>query len=99
VTDREFVQLLCALRLFLPDVGISLSTREEPAFRDALVPLGVTQMSAGSHTEPGGYVAPSDAEAQFEISDTRSPARVAAALRDRGYDPVWRDTIGPRHLQ
>jgi 2-iminoacetate synthase len=98
VTDRDFVQLLCALRLFVPDAGISLSTREAPAFRDALVRLGVTQMSAGSHTEPGGYAAHSDADAQFEISDTRSPAEVAAVLRDAGYDPVWMDTIGPRRL-
>ena len=98
VSDREFVQLLCALRLLMPDVGISLSTREAPAFRDALVRLGVTQVSAGSHTEPGGYAAPSDAEPQFEISDTRSPAEVAAVLRGAGYDPVWMDTIGPRRL-
>ena len=94
--DREFVQLLCALRILLPDVAISLSTREPPAFRDALVRLGVTQLSAGSHTEPGGYASPSDAEAQFEISDTRSPAEVAGMLRGAGYDPVWIDTIGPR---
>jgi len=91
VADRDFVQLLCALRLFLPDVGISLSTRETAGLRDALVPLGVTQMSAGSHTEPGGYAAPTDAEPQFEISDTRSPAEVAATLRSAGYDPVWKD--------
>ncbi|MGH2685194.1 MAG: 2-iminoacetate synthase ThiH, partial [Actinomycetota bacterium] len=55
VGDRDFVQLLCALRLLLPDVGVTLSTREAPAFRDALLRLGVTAMSAGSHTEPGGY--------------------------------------------
>jgi 2-iminoacetate synthase len=96
ISDREFVQLLTALRLLLPDVGISLSTREAPAFRDALVRLGVTQLSAGSHTEPGGYAAPSDAEPQFEISDTRSPAEMAAVLRAAGYDPVWMDTIGAR---
>jgi 2-iminoacetate synthase len=96
VTDREFVQLLCSLRLLLPDLGISLSTRETPALRDALVRLGVTQMSAGSHTEPGGYAEPSDAEPQFEISDTRSPADVAGVLRSSGYDPVWVDTIGAR---
>jgi 2-iminoacetate synthase len=53
-------------------------------------------MSAGSHTEPGGYAEPSDAEPQFEVGDTRSPAEVAAALRAAGYDPVWRDTIGAR---
>jgi 2-iminoacetate synthase len=91
VHDHDFVQLLCALRLFLPDVGITMSTREAPAFRDALVRLGVTHMSAGSHTEPGGYTGPSDAEPQFEVSDDRSPAEVAAALRAAGYDPVWKD--------
>ncbi len=91
VTDAALVQLLCALRIFLPDVGVSLSTREPAGFRDALVPLGVTVMSAGSHTEPGGYAEVSDAEPQFSISDTRSPAQVAAALRAAGYDPVWKD--------
>jgi 2-iminoacetate synthase len=91
ISDREFVQLLCALRLLLPDLGITLSTRETPAFRDALLRLGITTMSAGSHTEPGGYACESDAEPQFEISDDRSPAEVAAALRAAGYDPVWKD--------
>jgi 2-iminoacetate synthase len=91
VSDAAFVQLLCALRIVLPDVGISLSTREPAGLRDALVPLGVTTMSAGSHTEPGGYAGESDAEPQFSISDTRSPAEVAAALRAGGYDPVWKD--------
>jgi 2-iminoacetate synthase len=91
VDDAEFVQLLCALRLFLPDVGVSLSTRETAELRDALLPLGVTHMSAGSHTEPGGYAAPSGAEPQFAVSDDRSPADVAAHLRAAGYDPVWKD--------
>ena len=53
--DRDLVQLICALRLFLPDVGLVLSTREPARLRDALIPLGVTLVSAGSHTEPGGY--------------------------------------------
>lgn len=91
VDDADFTQLLVALRLFEPDLGISLSTREPPDLRDALVPLGVTQLSAGSHTEPGGYAEESSAEPQFEVSDTRSPAEVAAALRRLGYDPVWKD--------
>jgi 2-iminoacetate synthase len=91
VNDADFVQLLCATRLALPHVGISLSTREPAALRDALVPLGVTSISAGSHTEPGGYASPSEAEPQFEISDTRSPSQVAASLRAAGYDPVWKD--------
>ena len=85
------MQLLCALRIVMPDVGINLSTRETPAFRDAVLGLGVTTMSAGSHTEPGGYAEPSEAEPQFEIADDRTPAEVAAALQAAGYDPVWKD--------
>lgn len=53
--DREFIQLLCALRVTFPRVGIVLSTREPAHLRDVVAPLGVTMMSAGSHTEPGGY--------------------------------------------
>ncbi len=53
--DRDFTQLLCAFRVCFPQVGLVMSTREPAALRDALVPLGVTMMSAGSHTEPGGY--------------------------------------------
>ena len=55
LSDREMAQLICAFRLMFPDVGIVLSTRETPKLRDGLMPLGVTMMSAGSHTEPGGY--------------------------------------------
>jgi 2-iminoacetate synthase len=55
ISDRELVQLLCAFRVFLPDVGIVLSTREPAPLRNGLMPLGVTMISAGSHTEPGGY--------------------------------------------
>jgi len=55
MTDRELTQLVCAFRLFLPDVGLVLSTREPAKLRDGLIPLGVTLISAGSHTEPGGY--------------------------------------------
>ena len=55
ISERDIAQLVCALRLFLPDVGTVLSTRERPEFRDGLFPLGITMISAGSHTEPGGY--------------------------------------------
>lgn len=55
MTDRELAQLVCAFRLFLPDAGLVLSTREPAKLRDGLIPLGVTLISAGSHTEPGGY--------------------------------------------
>jgi Thiamine biosynthesis enzyme ThiH and related uncharacterized enzymes len=55
ISDRELAQLVCALRIMFPDVGIVLSTRETPKLRDGLIPLGVTMMSAGARTEPGGY--------------------------------------------
>jgi 2-iminoacetate synthase len=55
LSDRDLIQVLCALRITFPQVGIVLSTRESPEFRDALMPIGVTMMSAGSRTEPGGY--------------------------------------------
>jgi 2-iminoacetate synthase len=91
VTDRELAQLICALRLLLPDAGIVMSSREAAGFRDRLVELGVTHTSAGSHTDPGGYTEPGEAEGQFEVNDTRSPEQVADALRALGYEPVWKD--------
>jgi 2-iminoacetate synthase len=53
--DRDLAQLVCAFRLMFPDAGLTLSTREPSKLRDGLIPLGITLMSAGSHTEPGGY--------------------------------------------
>ena len=91
VTDAELARIVCATRIFDPDLGIILSTRETPAFRDGMLALGITQMSAGSRTEPGGYSAPDATEKQFDIEDGRSPADVAQAIRSRGLDPVWKD--------
>jgi 2-iminoacetate synthase len=91
VSDRELAQIICAFRLYLPDAGVVMSSREAATFRDALVPLGVTHTSAGSHTEPGGYTEPGEAEGQFEVNDTRSPEEVASALAARGFDVVWKD--------
>jgi 2-iminoacetate synthase len=54
-TDRDLTQLICALRICFPQIGLVLSTREPATLRDRLLPLGITMMSAGSHTEPGGY--------------------------------------------
>ena len=62
MSDRELVQFICALRLAFPEVGLVLSTRESAKLRDNLVPLGITMMSAGSHTEPGGYTGQGKAE-------------------------------------
>ncbi len=91
VSDAELAQIVGAVRLLLPDVGLVLSTRERPAFRDGMLSLGITQMSAGSRTEPGGYSAPEATGSQFEVEDRRTPEEVATALRSHGIDPVWKD--------
>lgn len=89
--ERELVQVVCAFRLFSPEVELSLSTRERPVFRDHAFKLGFTSMSAGSRTNPGGYASAPDSLEQFEISDDRTPAEIAALLRSQSYEPVWKD--------
>ena len=96
VTDSEYVQAMAALRLVAPEVGIVLSTREPAVLRDGLVRIAVTTMSAGSSTEPGGYLHPGEAQEQFSVSDERSPAEVAAMLEAAGYEPVWKDAFALR---
>ena len=89
--DRDLVQLLCAFRIFNHELEITLSTRESEKLRENLLPLGVTTMSAGSKTNPGGYAEESQSLEQFSISDERSPSEVSAMLKSKGYDPVWKD--------
>lgn len=91
VDDPALVQLLTALRLTLPDAGLILSTRETPRLRDHLLGLGITSMSAGSRTDPGGYAGGEDAQSQFEIADHRSAEEMAAVIRQKGFEPVWKD--------
>ncbi len=91
MTDRELIQLICAYRLLNEEVELSLSTRESPVFRDHAVRLGITAMSAGSRTNPGGYVVDPESLEQFEISDDRSPAMIAEMIRRQGYEAVWKD--------
>jgi len=91
MTDKELAQLTFAFRIFDHDIDISYSTRELPEFRDNMIPLGVTSMSAGSQTEPGGYASTPDALEQFTVSDSRTPKEVVEAIRQRGYEPVWKD--------
>lgn len=91
MSDRELARLTFAFRIFDHEVDISYSTRENPDYRDGMIPLGVTSMSAGSQTEPGGYVSTPEALEQFEVSDSRTPAQVDAAIRAHGYEPVYKD--------
>ena len=91
MSDRELAQLTFAFRLFDHDIDISYSTRENPKFRANMMSLGVTSMSAGSRTEPGGYASTPEALEQFEVSDQRTPAEVAEEIRRLGYEAVWKD--------
>ena len=94
LSDLGLVQLICAFRLFNHQLDISLSTRESAALRDQLMPLGVTQISAGSSTQPGGYQFPNSQLDQFEISDERSVDKVVEAIRRHGLSPVFKDWEG-----
>lgn len=91
LSDKDLVQLIVAFRLFDPDVDISISTRENSALRDHLVQLGVSSMSAGSKTEPGGYYTYPEALEQFATTDSRTPREVEKAIINQGYQPVWKD--------
>lgn len=91
MSDRELVQVIAAYRIFNSEVELSLSTREEERFRNHVVKLGITSISAGSKTNPGGYVVAPQSLEQFEISDERSPEMIAEMLRKQGYEPVWKD--------
>ncbi|WP_329904823.1 2-iminoacetate synthase ThiH [Porphyromonas pogonae] len=91
IDDIGMVQLITAFRLLDPEVEISLSTREGSSFRDHVTPLGITSMSAGSKTEPGGYAEHHEDLEQFVINDARSPEEFARALRLHGYEAVWKD--------
>jgi 2-iminoacetate synthase len=90
-TDAEMVQMMLALRLCFGDAGLTISTRERAAFRDHLVKLGVTQMSAGSRTSPGGYTTHTDSTEQFRIDDDRTAAQVAQMIKQQGFEAVWKD--------
>lgn len=91
ITDRELVQLICAYRLFNEEVEISISTRETETFRNNILKLGTTTISAGSKTNPGGYAVDPQSLEQFEISDERSAKQMADLITAVGYEPVWKD--------
>lgn len=91
IDDAQLAQVTFAFRIFDHDVDISYSTREDPTFRNNMATLGVTSMSAGSRTEPGGYAHPAAELEQFEVCDSRTPAEVESAISRIGYQPVYKD--------
>ena len=92
LSDMSFVQFMLAWRLFMPRLGITISTREPAAFRDKLIHLGATRYSAGSKTDVGGYALKADdATVQFEVTDVRSVEEITQMIRQNGYQPVFKD--------
>lgn len=91
VSDKNLVQLILALRLFIPQAGLVLSTRETGVFRDRLIDIGITQISAGSKTSPGGYSLDEHQAEQFSVADQRSLTDLIRILESRGFEPVMKD--------
>jgi len=91
VGEKSLSQLIFALRIFDPDVGLILSTREEARYRDGMLGLGPTRYSAGSCTAPGGYSSDDHEGEQFSVGDHRSITEVCTTIADRGFDPVCKD--------
>ncbi|MDR0769269.1 MAG: 2-iminoacetate synthase ThiH [Dysgonamonadaceae bacterium] len=91
MSDKELAQLIFAYRIFDCDIEIALSTRENENFRTNMTGLGITSLSAGSRTDPGGYAVYTRELEQFAISDNRSPDEVYAAVKQQGYEVVWKD--------
>ena len=91
MSDRDLLQLICAYRIWNEDLEISVSTRENENFRNNVISLGVTTMSAASKTNPGGYAVDPQSLEQFETSDERSMDEVKRIISNAGYDPVMKD--------
>lgn len=91
ITDKELVQLICAYRLFNEEVELSMSTRESANFRNNVIKLGITSISADSKTDPGGYANPKENLEQFEIDDARSTQEFVEVIKKQGYEPVFKN--------
>ncbi|MBU1043305.1 MAG: 2-iminoacetate synthase ThiH [Candidatus Omnitrophica bacterium] len=93
VTDKNLAQIILALRIFLPRIGIALSTREDAELRDNLLALGITRLSAGSTTAVGGHTQEYEQhqDEQFQISDKRNVKQIKQMLYQKQYQPVLKD--------
>jgi 2-iminoacetate synthase len=91
VTDKDLVQLVLAARIFMPRIGINMSTREKNELRINLIGLGVTKVSAGSSTEVGGYSLGNKTEGQFNVSDTTSVKEMKKLIYAKGFQPIMKD--------
>jgi len=91
ITDKQLVQLICAWRIFNEEIELSISTRENEVFRNNIIKLGATTISAGSKTNPGGYTIEEESLEQFEINDDRPVHEVMKTIIASGYKPLWKD--------
>ncbi|MPN24847.1 2-iminoacetate synthase [bioreactor metagenome] len=91
IADKELAQLIWAFRLFDEDVEMVLSTRESVSFRNNMITLGITSMSAGSKTEPGGYATHINELEQFVINDSRSANELEQEIKNQKYTAIWKD--------
>ncbi|GIJ95874.1 thiamine biosynthesis protein ThiH [Capnocytophaga stomatis] len=91
MNDRDLLQLICAYRIWNFDLEISISTRESAVFRNNVIGIGATSMSAGSKTNPGGYTTDEESLEQFEINDERPMEVFREIIKQKGYDPVMKD--------
>jgi len=89
ISDLDFMKIVAIFRLAVPYTGIILSTRESPNLRDKLLDLGVSQISAGSSTSPGGYKEKESHASQFELSDHRNLIQIIEVICDKGYIPSF----------
>ena len=93
VHERQLLQIMCAYRLFMPYAGMTISTRERAGFRDHVVDIAATKISAGVSTGIGGHSGEEEGDDQFEIADNRTVDQVVAAIRAQGLQPVMNDYI------
>ncbi len=93
VHDADLLQVMLAYRIFMPFAGVNISTRESRSFRDNVITLAPTKMSAGVNTGVGGHDGERKGEAQFEISDDRSVEEARAFLASKGLQVVFNDYV------
>lgn len=94
VHERELLQVMCAYRIFMPFAGMTISTRERAGFRDHVIGLAATKMSAGVSTGIGGHWEEGEqGDDQFEIADTRNVKEVIDAIKEQGLQPVMNDYV------
>ncbi|KNF10041.1 2-iminoacetate synthase ThiH [Gottschalkia purinilytica] len=91
VSDKNIVQFIVALRLFLPRCGVTISTRESENFRNNILPLGVTKMSTDSNTSVGGHTNKQNQTNQFNICDTRNVEKMMEDIKTLGYQPILKN--------